>query len=388
MPNAPASWEPYCHRPDATHHLSTFASGVLGHDAGVIFFDGSASTRLKSARADQDGDTTDLVVSVCRAPLFPLAFQGGADPQTVTQVARQHVGGSETGSALGSAKALYNRARAPLAGFIEDHKTAMDGVAIVADTAGVISGGLAVAALAAGGITLAPVLGVAAGLAALALLAEDGQMFYYEITGNEVRKKKLANSWAYKLIETVAPILAIPDMAVGGVRAVGELPTATREVGQLAEEAQSASTRLANQRSAIDAYKDAHLTKLDHPNIMTKTQKMQAKANRLAGDVQRAQAKLQKATNSLRALRLIELPAYAASTYGLGVYATDPPDWSDTASSVSEAWHSAVGRGRSQDLHHPAHALLPAQLPPQIAGTPAPLLQFHVGVRPGSGASQ
>ncbi|WP_118184418.1 hypothetical protein [Paraburkholderia phosphatilytica] len=387
MPNVPASWEPYCHRPDAAHHLSNFASGVLGHDAGVIFFDGSASTRLKSARADRDGDTTDLVVSVCRAPLFPLAFQGEADPQTVTQMARQHVDGSGTGSVLGSAKTLYNRARAPLADFIESHKTAVDGVAIVADTAGVISGGLAVASIAAGGIALAPVLGVVAGLAALALLAEDGQMFYYEVTGNEVRKKKLANSWAYKLIETVAPILAIPDMAVGGVRAVGELPTATREAGQLAEEAQTATTRLADQRSAIDAYKEAHLSKLDQPNIMTKTQKMQAKANRLAGDVQRAQAKLQKATNSLRALRLIELPAYAASTYGLGVYATDPPDWSDTTSSVAQAWHSAASGG-SQDPHHPAHALLPTQLPSRIAGTPAPLLQFHVGVRPGNGASR
>ena len=122
---------------------------------------------------------------------------------------------------------------------------------------------------------------------------------------------------------------------------------------------------------------------------MTKTQRMQAKANRLTSDMQRAQGKLQKASKQLQLLRIIEAPAYVASTYGLGVFATDPPDFGDTASPVSQAWRSQTRAWESaHDPHHPAHLLVPSQIAPHTPGDVRPVLQFQVAVRPHTGASK
>ena len=311
MPNAPSRWEPYCHRPDAEFHLSKFAGEVLGHDAGVIFFDGSGSARLKSASPDKDGDTTDLIVSVARAPSFPFAFRGQPEAQSFSQFARERTQGMlrEASAAASSLKSAYSHATAPVAKFIENHKTAVDGVNTVVDTWGVMSGFLAASTIVVEGVTLAPALAVVALVGAALLLVADGTMFCYEITGNEVRKKRLENYWAYKLVESVAPWLSLPDLAASGLRTVRGLPKAAREVTALGEEAGAASQRLASQQEAIAAYKEAHGIKLDRANIMTKTQRMQAKANQLTSDMQRAHAKLQKAGKELRLLRVIEGPA-------------------------------------------------------------------------------
>lgn len=391
MPNAPSRWEPYCHRPDAEFHLSKFASDVLGHDVGVIFFDGSGAARLKSASPDKDGDTTDLIVSVSKPPLFPFAFTGQPGAQSFSQFARERMGElfREAGAAASGVKTAYSHATAPVAEFIEGRKTVFDGVNTAVDAWGVMSGFLAATTIAAEGIALAPALGVVALLGAALLLIADGKMFYYEITGNEVRKKELANSWSYKLIESVAPWLSLPDLAYSGLRTLRGLPKAAREFTALAEEASAASQRLASQRDAIAAYKEARGTKLDRPNIMTKTQHMQAKANRFTSDMERVQAKLQKASRELRLLRFIEAPAYVGSAYGAGVLATDPPDFADTASSVSEAWRKKARSWESaNDPHHPAHLLVPSQLAPYTPGDARPTLQFQVAVRPRTGTSQ
>lgn len=167
---------------------------------------------------------------------------------------------------------------------------------------GVMSGVLAVAAIPAEGVAFAAALGIVAGLASVALLVEDGQMLYFELTGDEMRKKQLANSWTYQLIESVAPWLALPDLAVSGLKTVRETGRTALKVTALADRAEAATQRLATQREAIDAYQEAHANKLGQPNIQTKTQRMRAKANRLTGDMQRAQTKLDKTSRKLRQL--------------------------------------------------------------------------------------
>jgi hypothetical protein len=291
-------------------------------------------------------------------------------------------------SVMTGAKSLYNQARAPAADFIESHKTAFDGASTVADVIGVISGGLSVAALFSGGVALAPLLGTMAFVGAAALLAADGAMFYFELRGDEVHKRRLANSRAYKMVEAVGPLLAAPDLLFNGVRTVRALPLATHEVAELTEAVGAAAQKLATQRDAISAYKEAHLRKLDRPNVAAKTQRMRAKANRLADDMRRTQQKLDEASRELRSLRTIELPGYIASGYGLGVYAIDPPDWDDTLKAVSQAWNSLSHNGAAMANHaadHRARALTPGHLAPPVAGTAPSLMQFHVGVSPGTG---
>jgi hypothetical protein len=389
MPNAPSRWEPYCHRPDAEFHLSKFASDVLGHDAGVIFFDGSGATRIKSARPDKDGDTTDLIVSVSKPPLFPVAFKGKGQSDSLEQIAHDRTQ-ARFSSLLADAKQTYRRATAPLTAFIEDHKTVFDGVGTTVDAWGLMSGILAVGAIPAAGVTFAATLSILAGMASLALLIEDGQMFYFELTGDEVSKRRLANSRAYQMIEAVAPLLALPDLALSGLRTVKETARTALKVTALADRAEVATQRLASQREAIAAYRDAHANKLSQPNIRTKTQRMQAKANRLTSDMRRTQAKLDKMSRKLMQLRAIGLPAYAGSAYGLGVYAIDPPDFEKAYQAFTETLPS-IGMhatGQRDDPHHPAHHLMPDRGAPYLPGDIRPLMQFQIGVHANNRASQ
>ncbi|MBN3854822.1 hypothetical protein G3N59_15670 [Paraburkholderia sp. Ac-20340] len=388
MPNAPSRWEPYCHRPDAAAHLSNFAGSVLGHHAGVIFFDGSGATRLKSAIPDNDGDTTDLVVSIQRPPFFPVGFAGGSTARSAQQNPRG--GGNAIAQTASRVLADLGQARSSAAQFVENHKTAFDGAATAVDVLGVLSGVVAMASLLAGTVALAPaVLGIVAGAAALALLSEDGRMFYYEVTGNELRKRELASSWHYQMVEAVAPWLALPDLALSGLSTVREAGQTARTVAAASNRIETTTARLASQREAIDAYSQAHATKLNQSNITTKIQRMRAKANKLDKNLLRAQSKLTVASRKLVVLRTIGLPAYAGTIYGMSVYGIDPPSLSDGLQASEKAWHDRLPPPTpTPDPHHPAQLLVPAQTAAQVAGIAHPMMQFQVAVRPKTEVTQ
>lgn len=388
MPNAASRWEPYCHRPDATFHLSKFASDVLGHDAGVIFFDGSGAARLKSASPDKDGDTTDLIVSVQRPPLFPFAFRGTAQSQSFAQFSQGLAKGAwqDASKAIGAA----NYARSALGSFIGRHKTAFDTGNTFIDVVGVVTGVLAVAAIGAEGVALIPAaFAVASLVGALGLVVADGTMSYFELTGDKVHQRELENFWAYQLVEAVGPWMAVPDLMLGGPRALAEQARTSLKARAMSNRVDAAEQALAGQRDAIDVYRETHANKLDQPNIMTKTQRMRAKANRMNGDLVRAKTKLEKMKGKLALLRWLELPAYGGTIFGMGEYGVNPPDLGQTGQSVSQAWHDARTHSTvTPDPHHPAHALVPSRVAPHAAGDIRPVMQFQVSVRPNAGASQ
>ncbi|MGN6234180.1 MAG: hypothetical protein ACTHNZ_23820 [Trinickia sp.] len=388
MPNPPSRWQPYCHRPDAEFHLSKFAGEVLGHDAGVIFFDGSGAARLKSAHPDKDGDTTDLVVSVQRPPLFPLAFSGRSGMQSSGRPAQgsQPMALHQTGRVL----ADLTQTRKSVANFIEGHKTAFDGASTVFDVVGTVSGVLALVALVGGTVAVAPaVLGIMAGAASLLLLKEDGQMFYYEVTGDEMHKQQLANSWSYRMVESVAPWLALPDLFTSGLSTVRETAQTASKVTALTARIETTTARLASQREAIDSYREAHATKLSKPNIVTKVQRMRAKANKLDSNLLRAQSKLSKARRELVKLGAVGLPSYAGTIYGAGTYSIDPPDVVNAWQGTRERWRNTFDQPiATHDPHHPVHLLVPAQTASYVAGDVQPVMQLQVAVRPKSGASR
>ncbi|WP_322047397.1 hypothetical protein [Paraburkholderia sp. J67] len=280
--------------------------------------------------------------------------------------------------------------RTAAAKFIENHKTAFDGVATAVDVLGVLSGIVAGLSLAGGAVAFAPaILGMIAGVAAAALLIEDGRMFYYEITGNELRKKELASTWHYQMVEAVAPWLAVPDLAVSGLSTVREAGQTARTVAGASNRIEATAARLADQRDAIDAYTQSHATKLDQSNITTKIQRMRAKANKLDKNLLRAQSKLAAASRKLVVLRTIGLPAYAGTIYGMSAYSIDPPSLADGLQATQKAWHDRFAPPTpTPDPHHPAHLLVPSQSAPQVAGSAQPVMQFQVAVRPKAGASR
>ncbi|WP_206958098.1 hypothetical protein [Trinickia acidisoli] len=388
MSKVPASWKPYCHRPDATFHLSKFASNVLGHDTGVIFFDGAGAARLKSAVPDQDGDTTDLIVSVQRPPLLPFAFRGTAKSQSFAQFAQGQLQGAlqDGGKALDATRSAYHA----LGSVIEHNKTLFDSTNTAIDVLGVITGVLAVAAIGAEGAALIPAaFAIASLIGALGLVVADGTMSYFELTGDKMHKRELENSWAYQLVEAVGPWMAVPDLLLGGPRAVAEQAGTSLKVRAMTNRVDAAEKELASQREAIDAYTEAHANKLGQTNIMTRSQRMRAKANRMNGDLVRAKAKLKKMSQKLTALRLLELPAYGGTLFGMSEYAVSPPDWGQARHSVSQAWQDGwMRQAATQDPHHPAHVLVPTQAVPHAAGDIRPVMQFQVGIRPHAGAAE
>lgn len=375
MPKSVALWEPYCHRPDAEFHLSKFADRVLGSKAGVIFFDGMAAVRLRPSIPDRDGDAVTLVVTSSRLPVSVPDPLSSASPQTIHQLSQawtKRLASASTGGTNGPSG--FGQGLAKARTFIESHKTGFDAAAVAGDTFGVLAGVVSLGALFATGVALAPVLGVVAGAAALLLLAEDSKMLTYELRGDEVRKKQLESSWHYKLVETVGPILVLPDLAVSGARTLASLPKAAREVGEAAEEVTQAGRRLADQRQAVDNFTRANL---DNPNQLQMRQQanqMRQQASSLANGVRTAQQKLVAARHELMLLRTIEAPAYMATIYGTGVYGIDPPDlFTRSLDWMAEPWR--------RDPDHPAHLLMPQHLNNTgQSGQPAPVLQFQVGV--------
>jgi hypothetical protein len=376
MPKSVASWEPYCHRSDAEFHLSKFAARVLGPRTGVIFFDGIAASRLKCSVPDQDGDALTLVVSSTRLPVAPLDPLSTASPQTIHQLSQawvERLATASSGKPQNGPPTALDRAVGNARDFIGKHKIAFDTAAVVGDTFGVLAGVVSIGALIVAGVTLAPVLGLVAGAASLLLLAEDGRMLRYELRGDEVRKQQLENSWHYKLVETVGPIMVLPDLAVSGARTFASLPKTAREVGEAAEEATQSARRLADQRQAIDRLTRANRDHPDQPWMGQQASQMREQANGLADTVRTAQQKLDAARRELMLLRTIEAPAYLATIYGTGVYGVDPPDLFKR----SMEWMSEPSAQYADPI---AQLLMPQRLTDNPVGNPSTVLQFQVGV--------
>ncbi|PCE29240.1 hypothetical protein [Burkholderia ubonensis] len=379
MSKSVALWEPYCHRSDAEFHLSKFADRVLGPKAGVIFFDGLAAIRLKPSVPDADGDAINLIVSSSRLPVAAADPLSNASPQTINQLAQAWTqrldAPSNRSAALGQGLA---KARARAGDFISAHQTAFDAAAVVGDTFGVLAGVVSVAAIMAGGVALAPVLGIVAGAAAVLLLIEDGRMLRYDLRGDEVRKKQLKETWHYKLVETVGPIMALPDFAVSGARTLASLPKASREVGEAAEEVMQATNRLVDKRNAIDKLSRASADNPDRLLTRQQANQMREQARGLAGNVRTAQQKLAAASRELMLLRTIEAPAYLATIYGTSVYGISPPD---PFTHGVEWLTDRMTESTQRNSDHPAHALAPQHVGrSNQVGNPSTVLQFQVGV--------
>jgi hypothetical protein len=90
----------------------------------------------------------------------------------------------------------------------------------------------------AGGAVLFGTLGLVTGGSALAgslvLLGVDGAVFGLEASGNEARAEKVENSRTIQWLRIGATVMLLPDIAVGGVRAL-------KEIGKLADEAREAT---------------------------------------------------------------------------------------------------------------------------------------------------
>ncbi|WP_189046670.1 hypothetical protein [Aliidongia dinghuensis] len=375
-PPKPTFWGPYLNEAEARTCLSAFAAQVIGPGTGVIFCDGIGAAYLQQPFYDADGSGL-VLVATCRAelpPPPPSPPAGGVWQKierffenSMTTLGEQQMRQSEAQLAMGQQEAKWlKEGWTSIHEFVEGHKTAFDGAAVVGDVFGLVAGVVAGFAMVGAGVTLLPALAVLAGFASLALLAEDGRMFVAEIKGDEVRKKQIENSRDYKIIELICPLLLLPDLVASGPRAVASITKTTREVQETREVVDAGEEALNAQRAANDAYQEAHASKLGQNNIKTKVQRMHARANKLARALKAAQERLADAQREFIRLRVLELPAYAGSIYAQGLYAVEPPDYLQDLSHGGPE-HAPAGQtsqsphplGANPSAHNPMNLLIP-----------------------------
>ena len=105
---------------------------------------------------------------------------------------------------------------------------------------------------------VAGLAGIAATGGSLLLLGADGAVFATEMTGNEALSRKIEDSQLTQWARIVGTVMTLPDLAVGGVKAL-------REVGALAAEGREAA---AASRAATDLAEAqrARAAKISHPS--------------------------------------------------------------------------------------------------------------------------
>jgi hypothetical protein len=389
-PPKPVFWGPYVNQAEARSCLGAFAARVIGPGAGVIYCDGVGATYLQKPFYDADGSGL-VLVATCRAeappPAPPPAPSGlwqrieRVFEQSMATVGEAEIQNSQAQLAMGQQEAQWlKQGWTSLHDFVEGHKTTFDGVAVVGDIFGVLAGIAAVVVIGTTGVAVLPVLALVAGVASLALLAEDGTMLVADIRGDEVRKKELEESWHYKTIELIGPLLLLPDLLLSGPRAVTGVAKTAAELRETREAVGAGQEALDAQREANDAYKEAHAGKLKQNNIKTKMQAGRTKVNKLVRDLKNAQERLADAQREFKLLRAVELPAYAGSLYAQGLYAVEPPDYLKDLTNGSS--HEPVS-GQSREAPHPIGAHQSTGNPmelliPQRSGHQPPSAQAHM----------
>jgi hypothetical protein len=342
----PTHWGPYRNEGEAGHCLGAFAANVVGPGAGVIFCDGLGASYLKRPFRDVDGSGLVLVVTAGAGASSQPANDGGGTWKRIehffsdafAEIGKAEMAQADAQRAVGEAELqMIKQGWSSTQAFVTRNKTWFDGAATAGDAIGIIALVGTAIAIGAGAVTVLPAaLAVAAGLASLALITRDGQLFWAELKGNQARATEIETSPYYRTIELVGTLLILPDLVVNAPRALVSLSKTSTELAEATEVTAHSGEALNAQREAVAAYQEAHVGKLKRPNIMTKVQRQQARANRLARDLAAAQEKLEKAQAEFNHLRRYELPPYAASLYSAGMAPISPPYLADPAH-----WHDA-----------------------------------------------
>ena len=215
----------------------------------------------------------------------------------------------------------------PMHEFLLRHKVLADGIAVGLDVVGVIAG-VAFIVIAspeiAGGAVIIGTLGLITGTSALAgsvaLLGIDGFVFGCEVTGDKGRAERFESRKEVQWTRIGATVMILPDLAVGGVRALGELS----KLGTEAREATEASAAASNAARAARIRADRIPNPARHPKLVTRrVQKVNAFERAAAAQARAAQA----AHNRIAMIAAKDLGVVPGATLaGTGLLVGAPPD--------------------------------------------------------------
>ncbi len=335
-------WYPYADFPEAQNRLAAFADATIGPQCGISFSDGLSIgvVRQPSGKADTWLWLNVLTQHVAAPPPPPpkpngtwgkikaflwhaLEIEGEAEIQK-----------SQADLAMGQAidSAIEEHVWLPVHDFLIRHKLLADGIGVALDVVGVIAGAVFIVAalpeIAGGAVvvgTLGLVTGVSAAIGSAVLLGTDGFVFGAEISGNDARAEEFENNRTVQWLRIGATVMILPDIAVGGVRALKEIGN----LGTEAREATAASAEAARNAEAARARVGKIANPEKHPGPVNRRMR---KVNAFQRAVE-AQAKAaQDAHDRIRLTALKDLGVVPGATLGsAGLLAGAPPSLMLTA---------------------------------------------------------
>ncbi len=330
-------WYPYAGFDEAHQRLCAFANATVGPQCGISFSDGNTIGVVRQpSGATETWLWLNVLTQHIAAPPPPppkpngtwghlkawfwhaMEIQGEAQMQQ-----------SQADLAMGQAidSTIEKHVWLPIHDFLLRHKLLADGVGVALDVVGVVAGVafviVALPELAGGAVaigTLGLVTGVSAAVGSLVLLGVDGAVFGLEASGNTGRAEEVENSRTIQWLRIGATVMLLPDVAVGGVRALGEIG----KLGTEAREAEAATSEAArNAQAARDRV--ARIANPDkHPGPVNRRLR---KAIAFERATQAQEKAAQAAHDRIRITALRDLGIVPGATLGsTGLLAGSPPD--------------------------------------------------------------
>lgn len=330
-------WYPYADFPEARSRLTAFANATVGPHCGISFSNGINIGVIRQP-AGVGGNwlwlniLTQHVAAPPPPPPKPRGVWGKLKAffwHAMTVMGEQELQREQINLAAAQEVdgAIEKHIWLPAHKFLIRHKLLADGLGVALDVVGVVAGAVfIVAALPeiAGGAVVVGTIGLVTGVAALAgslvLVGIDGTVFGLEASGNEGRAEKIESNTTVQWVRIAATVMLLPDVAVGGVRALGEIG----KLGTEAREATSASAKAAQNAEAARARLGKIANPEKHPGPV-------ARRMRKVAGFERATASQAKAADEaqarIRSTMLKDLGVVPGATLGgTGMLMAAPPD--------------------------------------------------------------
>lgn len=266
-----STWGPYRDKSDATFSLGRFANRACGPGLGLAWSSGGMLYGLRQPTYDGEGFGDVLTIEWNPPPPHPAKLQSapsaGFWDKLVRMIHRslEMQGQAEIAQAQAQAQAWNAVANSPLFRRFAGH--ADDGTAVALDVIGVVAS----IALASTGIGA---LGLFALIGSGVLLATDSTIYGTEMAGND----KLADRIRKKSegLRIAATIATLPDLAIGGAKALCELREAEELLQADRTTAQTAQKLGARTATRARATQYAQIVEKAHLRTQLRMKQIQA----------------------------------------------------------------------------------------------------------------
>lgn len=329
-------WYPYANFPEARDRLTAFANATVGPQCGISFSNGiNIGVVRQPASVGGNWLWLNVLAQHVAAPPPPPKPSGtwgklkGFFWHAMEIEGEAEIQKSQADLAAGQAidSAIERHIWLPVHDFLLRHKLLADGVGVALDVVGVVAGAVFIVAalpeIAGGAVvvgTLGLVTGVAAFAGSLVLVGIDGTVFGLEASGNEGRASQIESNTTVQWMRIGATVMLLPDVAVGGVRALGEIG----KLGTEAREATAASAEAARNAEAARARVAKIANPAKHPGPVARRMRKVAAFERATEDQAKA---AQAAQSRIRATMLKDLGVVPGATLGgTGLLMGAPPD--------------------------------------------------------------